>query len=160
MTTPATITPPAFPEKTAEPNTVSVDLPNVLKGVDSHSGRDVLTIINGGRQQVSMLSEHWLSDDPVPPPPIFAILGRNMVSCGGQPVAVINDGCTINGKLFSATSPTATQYFAQVGKQVFVRFSCDIVKPDSALSTIYRGAKFGNLGEPLYAIRQTSFVLP
>jgi hypothetical protein len=158
MSTPTN--PPEFPERTSEPLVQTYPMSNVVKDAGSQSGRDVLTIINGGNQQISMLSEHWLSDTPVDAPPLFVIQARNQIQFGGQTISVINDALTYAGKSLAPSNPTATEYFAQVGKQVFIKFSCALVKEGSAAWTTYRAAKFGNLDKPLYVVRQTSFILP
>lgn len=159
------IAPPPFPEKTAETGVSTYSMPNVLKSVDSTSGRDVLTIINGGNMQLPMLTEFWFSDDEVPSPKLFVIQARNQIALSGQvkgaqPIGVINDDVTYGGKTISASNPTATEYFAQVGKQVFIFFRCDLVDSRLPVYAKYRGPQFGNAGKPLYAVRQTSFILP
>lgn len=160
MSNPVTPQPPVFPEKASESLTATYALPHVLKAVDSQSGRDVLTVINGGNQQVSMLAEHWLSDEEVASPALFVIQGRNQISFAGQAISVINDAVTFNGKTLAASNPTATEYFAQVGKPVFTSFKCSLVDPNSAVGRTYRGQKFNNSTKPLYVIRQTSFIMP
>lgn len=157
---PAVVTPPPFPDKQSETITATYTLPNVLKAVDSQNGRDVLTIISGGGVQIPILGEHWLFDNPVDAPPIFVVMAQNQIRVAGQTINVINDPVTFNGKTLTPSNPTASQYLAQVGKQVFTSFSCALVDPRTAVYKTYRAAKFGNANAPLYAIRQTSIVMP
>jgi hypothetical protein len=155
--TPAPTPAPAqtpLPDKATTKVVASFMLPHVLKETASHSGRDVFTVINGGNQQVEITGEHWYSETPVDPPQIFAILSpQNQISIGGKVISVINDPVTFGGKKLLPTNPTATQYFAQVGKQVFLSFKCAPVDPTSEVAKTHKRPA-------LYAVRQTSIILP
>jgi hypothetical protein len=156
-TPPATKSPPPkpLPPVEQETNTITVKLPNVLKSVDSHNGRDVLNVIQGGSVQVDVLTEYWFSETEAPSPALWPLPARaqNQIAFAGQNISVINDPITYGGKTLAPSNPTASQYFAQVGKQVFLTFSCAPVKPGAFADLTYKR-------KTLFKVTQTSMVLP
>lgn len=155
---------PKFPDREVSTLAQTYDFPNVLKDIGDHSGRDVVTVITGGFRQVEMLSEHWLSDEIVEQPAMFAIQARNQIFFSGQNISVLNDAVSFNGVSLPPSNPSAAEYFAQVGKQVFIHFKCALLNPDSAAARTYRddpkkAPVFGNANKPIYAVWQTSMIL-
>lgn len=163
MTTPfSPVTPPSIPsEHTIEPDViVTFTAPNILHTAGELNGQDLLTIRNGGRVQIPLSVETWISETPVESPFVLKFLAFNQIKVAGQVVSVLNDACTYNGKTLAPSNPTASQYLALIGTKILMApapnalaFTCTPLKPDSALFKLY--------GKPtLYFIRQVSIVLP
>jgi hypothetical protein len=151
---PPPVPPPSdLPAKVTETDTVTVKLPNVLKSVEPHNGRDVLNVITGGGIQADVLTEYWYSETEVASPTLWRVQAQNRIAFAGQNIDVINDAITYGGKTLAPSNPTASDYFAQVGKQVFLHFRCEPVKKGTVIDQTYKR-------KTLFKISQTSMVLP
>lgn len=148
-----------LPEKSVSTAEVTFEAPHILKSATTGEARQSFTISNGGRMQVNMTTETWLSETPVDPPEILKILATNRILIGGQPVDVLNDAMEYNGKSLAPSSPTASQYGSMIGKQVFFSpskstpaFSCTPLQPDNPNLKFYDKPA-------LYFVKRVSIIL-
>lgn len=150
-----------LPEHTfsVEPD-VTFNAPHILRAVSMDGGRETYSVSNGGRIQVSLSVESWLSETPVEPPEVLKFLAQNQIPVGGAVISVLNDAMEYNGKNIAPSNPTASQYLALVGKKVITSpsptkpaFTCTPLNPNNPLLKQYGRAT-------LYSVKQVSIVLP
>lgn len=151
--TPKTSSAPPLLLSSTETNTVSINFPSVLQDAKGDTGADVFTVMNGGLKQITQTTECFESETEVASPPIFRIIATNKIDFGGSTINVLNDPVQFNGKQLAPSNPTASQYMAQRGQQVFTHFSCTPVRPDSQAFLTRKRAT-------LFIVRRSSFILP
>jgi len=130
MTTPATPAPlPALPEPTIETFEATFTFPHILQSAGEQSGFDMLSVRIGGPRQVQWTVETGFSDTLVPEPDKYQVKGTNQINFAGNLIDVLNDAVTYNGKSLVASSPTASEYMAMVGKPVVTQWKCQRAGP-------------------------------
>lgn len=139
-TTPDQLPPLPDPRKTKTPGTWHA--PNIL--TESKDGVD--SIRSGGSRQVEFITETWLSEEEQKPEKEpLQIRAKNSFNIGGATIDVLNDAGTFAGRGLQASTPTASEYLANVGSETIIQFSSTPVTKGNIFAALKRPAVFLNI---------------
>ncbi len=106
---------------------VTFNVPHVLIKYENGNGFPVLTLRQGGSQQVdATISTDWYDTPLDESNNVFSVKAHNQINVGPNRVYVLNDQIT-GEKPISPSCPTASEYMDRVGKTVMTSFKCDFI---------------------------------
>lgn len=116
---------PPLPEVSLSKSEATFDVPNLLLQAVAQGGLITHSVREGGAQQVELVTEVSWSDTPVDEHAlVFRVQAQNQIRFAGARITVLNDETDLGDLHLAPSAPTTSEYLAQVGKRVMIRFDC------------------------------------